>query len=118
MSVREPASLDHTSMTSPRLPWRMAPISESSGPGQAMPRASMSSVACVVVAMSLSSIGTWRLSDEHHRARRLRHEGGDPLDAVDQRVELCAGDAECVHRLRAGVDVDLADLLGLGEQVG
>src|SRR6266545_3071923 len=56
MSVAEPASLDQTSTTAPTSRWRIAPISDSSGPGQAIPRASItwSVVTWLIVISSVS----------------------------------------------------------------
>ena len=40
-------------------------------------------------------------------------EGGHALDAIDQRVEVVGTQVEKVHRERAGLDIDSADLLRL-----
>jgi hypothetical protein len=45
-------------------------------------------------------------------------EGGDALDPIDQRVELLRFQPQQVHRQRAGLDVDLADVLCLAEGLG
>ncbi len=42
-------------------------------------------------------------------------EGGHALGAVDQLVEVVLGDLEHVHRERAGLDLDAAELLGHGQ---
>src|SRR4029079_6681597 len=45
-------------------------------------------------------------------------EGGHPLDAVDERVEIDLLEMQEVHRQGAGLDVDAAELLRLAERVG
>src|SRR6266545_2559351 len=110
MSLREPASVDHTSSTSPACPCRIAPIRDINGPGQAMPRASISrSEATWVIVITLPS------SDEDELAVGGEHEGGDALHVVDDRVQVVLGQAEHVQRQRAGVQAYVAELLGLGE---
>src|SRR6266508_1041607 len=102
MSVAEPASLDQTSTTAPTSRWRIAPISDSSGPGQAIPRASITwSVVTWLIVIS-------SVSDEDELAVGGEHEGGDTLHVV-------LGQPEQVHRQRAGVHAYLAELLGLGQ---
>src|SRR6266540_362507 len=109
MSVAEPASLDQTSTTAPTSRWRIAPISDSSGPGQAIPRASITwSVVTWLIVIS-------SVSDEDELAVGGEHEGGDTLHVVHQRVEVVLGQPEQVHRQRAGVHAYLAELLGLGQ---
>src|SRR6476660_4748520 len=104
MSVFDPASLESTAKVSPTAPARMAPMSVMSGPGQAMPRASI----VLVIWMSVSVIADL-LSDERDRARRrVRHEGGDALDVVDERIEIVGGDVEELHGERACVDLHIA----------
>ena len=48
----------------------------------------------------------------------IEEEGGDALHAVDERVEVGSVEMEQVHRQRAGLDVDAAELLGLAERLG
>src|SRR6266511_2107184 len=85
MSVAEPASLDQTSTTAPTSRWRIAPISDSSGPGQAIPRASITwSVVTWLIVIS-------SVSDEDELAVGGEHEGGDTLHVVHQRVEVGLG---------------------------
>src|SRR6266540_1220332 len=85
MSVAEPASLDQTSTTAPTSRWRIAPISDSSGPGQAIPRASITwSVVTWLIVIS-------SVSDEDELAVGGEHEGGDTLHVVHQRVEVVLG---------------------------
>src|SRR6266508_3173219 len=87
MSVAEPWSLDHTSTTAPTWLWRITPIS---GPGQAIPRASITwSVATSVTAIPPHS-------DEDQLAVGGEHEGRDALDVVHQRVQVAPVQAE--HR--------------------
>src|SRR6266508_1567620 len=89
--------------------WRIAPISDSSGPGQAIPRASITwSVVTWLIVIS-------SVSDEDELAVGGEHEGGDTLHVVHQRVEVVLGQPEQVHRQRAGVHAYLAELLGLGQ---
>src|ERR1051325_195441 len=84
-----------------------------SGPGQAMPRASMDrSTWIVLIRDSLLH------SDEDDGPRRGREERGDPLHAVHERVELLLVDAEYLHGMCAGIDRDFADALRLREEVG
>src|SRR6266511_2568870 len=85
MSVAEPASLDQTSTTAPTSRWRIAPISDSSGPGPAIPRASITwSVVTWLIVIS-------SVSDEDELAVGGEHEGGDTLHVVHQRVEVVLG---------------------------
>src|SRR6266498_504133 len=109
MSVAEPASLDQTSTAAPTSCWRIAPIGDSSGPWQAIPRASITwSVVTWLIVIS-------SVSDEDELAVGGEHEGGDTLHVVHQRVEVVLGQPEQVHRQRAGVHAYLAELLGLGQ---
>src|SRR6266511_4111426 len=114
MSVAEPSSVDRTSMTSPTSPSRMAPIRDIRGPGQGIPRASMD----LVMAVVLMSINLLVVSEDGDGAGGVGHEGRHALDVVDQWVQLVLRDLEQLHGERAGVDGDLADQLGLLEQVG
>ena len=66
------------------------------------------------VASSSSSLPP---SDERDGAVGLHEERGDAPDAVDHRVEVVLRDAEHLHRVGAGVDVDLADVLRLTEEL-
>src|SRR6266511_4103944 len=111
MSVAEPASVDHTSRTSPTCAWRMAPISDISGPGQAMPRAS------ITRSRSSRSSKAPPCSDEDQLAVGGEREGGHALHVVDHRVKVVLLQAEHVHRQRAGVQVHVAELLGLAEHL-
>src|SRR5689334_19786902 len=57
-------------------------------------------------------------SDEHDGAvAGLEMERRDSLDAVDERVEVGRPEMEQVHRQRAGLDVDAAEVLGLTERL-
>src|SRR6266536_5121750 len=86
--------------------WRITPIS---GPGQAIPRASITwSVATSVTAIPPHS-------DEDQLAVGGEHEGRDALDVVHQRVQVAPVQAEQVHRQRARMHAHLAELLGLVE---
>src|SRR5690349_732786 len=82
MSVREPASLEMTSMTSPTCPIRMAPMRFSSGPGQAIPRASIDFVG----ANSVSVMSFLHLDESDRAGRGVVHEGGNAFDVVHERV--------------------------------
>src|SRR5581483_1091754 len=110
MSVRDPASDESTSITSPTRPSRMAPMSDISGPGQGMPRASIERVTFAVV-MSITP------SDEGHGAVDVHEERRDPLLVVDEWIEILHREAEHLHRQGARVDRDLTDRLGLPERV-
>src|SRR5581483_4902860 len=108
MSVFDPSSLESTSNVSPTTPCRMAPIRFMSGPGHAMPRAS--------IVLSICTVLISNSSHEKDLAVAGRgHECGDALDAVHDRVEVGPRQVEHVHRQRAGLDVDVADLLRLLE---
>src|ERR1035437_1097850 len=111
MSVLEPSSLDRTSKTLPTSDRRMAPIRAISGPGQAMPRASMDSVISIV-AMLISVT-----SDEDDGAGGRSHERRHSLHAVHEWIQVVFGQLESLHREGAGLDVDLADVLRLGENL-
>src|SRR5205823_8873748 len=113
MSVLEPASLETTANVSPTAPARMAPMSVMSGPGQAMPRASM----VFVMAISVSVMSVSPLDECDRAGRRVRHERGDSLDVVDEWVEVIGRDLEELHRQGAGVDLDVADVLRLAEEL-
>src|SRR6266498_2349392 len=103
MSVAEPASLDQTSTTAPTSRWRIAPISDSSGPGQAIPRASITwSVVTWLIVIS-------SVSDEDELAVGGEHEGGDTLHVVHQRA-VVLGEVAGPKRVQRPVlqqDVDL-----------
>src|SRR6266542_3276500 len=92
-----------TSTTAPTSRWRIAPISDSSGPGQAIPRASITwSVVTWLIVIS-------SVSDEDELAVGGEHESGDTLHVVHLRVEVVLGQPEQVHRQRAGVHAYLAE---------
>src|SRR5690348_14831502 len=110
MSVFEPSSLDSTSKTWPTWPCRMAPIRFISGPGQAMPLASIVFSIWAVLIRSPPS-------HEHDLAVRGRgHERGYTLDPVDEGIEVLFREVKHVHRERAGLDVDVANVLRLLQQ--
>src|SRR6266508_495165 len=96
-----------------RVP-RMPPIRDIRGPGQGIPRASMD----LGMAVVLMSINLLVVSEDGDGAGGVGHEGRHALDVVDQWVQLVLRDLEQLHGERAGVDGDLADQLGLLEQVG
>jgi hypothetical protein len=49
--------------------------------------------------------------------RRVGHEGSDAFDVVDERIEVLVSDVEKLHREGAGVDLHVADVLGLPEEL-
>src|SRR6266542_4420806 len=111
MSVAEPWSLDHTSTTAPTWLWRITPITPISGPGQAIPRASITwSVATSVTAIPPHS-------DEDQLAVGGEHEGRDALDVVHQRVQVAPVQAEQVHRQRARMHAHLPGCLAWSSTV-
>src|SRR5688572_23776122 len=109
MSVRDPWSLDSTSMTSPTLARRMAPISVMRGPGQAIPLASMVFAAAIV--------GMTDLLNESDRVTRVREERGDALHVVDERIEVVLDRSEELKGQRADVDPHVTEILRLAEGV-
>src|SRR3954452_23817000 len=118
MSVFEPLSVDRTASTSPTSASLMPRMSSISGPGQKLPRASMTTVGTGV---AMSVMGTdpqgWSRSDE----QRLRAVGDEPeiggcADRLAHAVdEVGALEAEHVHRHLAGDELDAHELGHLHE---
>jgi len=56
-----------------------------------------------------------RLDEDDVAVAGVDVEGGHALDPVHERIEVVLLDLEDVHRERAGLDIDLAELLRLAQ---
>src|SRR5579884_921829 len=108
----EPGSLDRTAIVWPTSTLLIPRISSSSGPGQKLPRASISLSIFVVSIWSSSSFVRLSLDEQCDLAGlRFFHEGGNAGDLGDDRVEIVQCPAKELHRHTARQHPHVSDLL-------
>src|SRR4051812_48616980 len=113
-SATAPASVARTSSSSPRVTLLMACAVLTIGIGHFIPLASST----MVVSMAFLSRypNDCARSDEDDLAVAcIDVERRDAGDAVDERIEVVRFEAEQIHRQRARLDVDVADLFGVAQ---
>src|SRR6266542_1922917 len=90
----------------------MAPMSVSSGPGHAIPRASIDRVTRTSV-----SVMCCLLYERDGAARGVTHERRDAFDLVHERIEVVLRDPEHLHRLGARGHLHRAEILRLAQDL-